>query len=216
MIDDRVVATSGSVEKPEFNLRQDPAASRVLLDSGVPLVLVPCNGVADRMVTTREEVDRYVRPAGDVGALLAGLYHDHVPDEPGRSKVIWDLAATAWVLHRDWVHTELTSSPILTSELTWSRNQRRHLILSATQVGRDEIFGDLFRRLATHSVPGLCVLADAAAVEGDPGRRSPAPPSASCPSRCDAGRPAAEQGRVLVCRRLIACPAVGRSGCGAR
>ena len=135
----------------EFNLRQDPAASRVLLDSGVPLVLVPCNGVADRMITTREEVDRYIRPAGDVGALLAGLYHDYVPDEPGRSKVIWDLAATAWVLDRDWVHTELTSSPILTSGLTWSRDQQRHLILSATQVGRDQIFGDLFRRLAANA-----------------------------------------------------------------
>jgi purine nucleosidase len=134
----------------EFNLRQDPAASRVLLDSGVPLVLVPCHGVADRMVTTKGEIDRYIRPVGDVGALLAGLYDDFVPDEPGRSKVIWDLSATAWVLHRDWLNTEFTSSPILTSGLTWSRDPRRHLILSATQVGRDQIFGDLFRRLADH------------------------------------------------------------------
>jgi purine nucleosidase len=135
----------------EFNLRQDPAASRVLLDSGVPLVLVPCNGVTDRMITTKGEIDRYVRPAGAVGALLAGLYDDYVPDEPGRSKVIWDLAATAWVLHRDWLDAEFTTSPILTSGLTWSRDPRRHLILSVTQIGRDQIFGDLFRRLAGHS-----------------------------------------------------------------
>jgi purine nucleosidase len=134
----------------EFNLRQDPAASRVLLDSGVPLVLVPCHGVADRMITTKGEIDQHVRPAGDIGALLAGLYDDFVPDEPGRSKVIWDLSATAWVLHRDWLDTEFTTSPILTSGLTWSRDPRRHLILIATQVGRDQIFGDLFRRLAEH------------------------------------------------------------------
>jgi purine nucleosidase len=132
----------------EFNLQQDPAASRVLLDSGVPLVLVPCNGVADRMITTKGEIEEYVRPAGKIGALLADLYDDFVPDEPGHSKVIWDLAATAWVLQRDWLQTELTSSPVLTSELTWSRDHRRHLIRVATHVDRDQLFADLFRRLA--------------------------------------------------------------------
>jgi len=134
----------------EFNLMQDPDASRVLLDSGVPLVLVPCAGVTDHMITTKAEIDRYVRPRGAVGALLAGLYDDYVPDEPGQSKVIWDMAATAWVLHQDWLDTELTTSPLLTAGLTWSRDPGRHLIRSTTQVHRDQIFGDLFRRLAKH------------------------------------------------------------------
>ncbi len=134
----------------EFNLKQDPDASRVLLDSGVPLVLVPCLGVADLMITCKAEIDRYVRPAGDAGALLAGLYDDYVPDKPGWSKVIWDLSATAWVLDRTWLDTEFTTSPLLTPSLTWSRDPGRHLILSTTQVNRDKIFGDLFRRLAEH------------------------------------------------------------------
>ena len=137
----------------EFNLQQDPAASRVLLDSGVPLVLVPCNGVADRMITTRGEIEQYVRPHGEIGELLAGLYADYVPDRPGQSRVIWDLAATAWVLQRDWLQTELTTSPVLTSELTWSRDSQRHLIRVAAQVDRDQVFADLFRRLAERDGP---------------------------------------------------------------
>lgn len=132
----------------EFNLRQDPDASRVLLDSGVPLVLVPCRGVTDHLITTRAEIDRYVRPRGAAGALLAGLYDDYVPDEPGRSKVIWDMAATAWVLNQDWLDSEFTTSPLLSPGLTWSRDPQRHLIRCATQVHRDEIFADLFGRLA--------------------------------------------------------------------
>jgi inosine-uridine nucleoside N-ribohydrolase len=104
-------------------------------------------GVADRLVTTRGEIDQYVRPAGQIGAMLAKLYDDFVPDEPGRSKVIWDLAATAWVLQPDSLTAELTTSPVLTSEMTWSRDPQRHLILEVTGVQRDEIFGDLFRRL---------------------------------------------------------------------
>ena len=135
----------------EFNLMQDPDASRVLLDSGVPLVLVPCAGVTDHMITTKAEIDRYVRPRGALGALLAQLYDDYVPDQPGQSKVIWDMAATAWVLDQDWLDTELVTSPLLTPSLTWSRDPARHLIRSTTQVHRDLIFGDLFGRLAEHT-----------------------------------------------------------------
>jgi inosine-uridine nucleoside N-ribohydrolase len=137
-------------ETAEFNLQQDPDSSRVLLDSGVPLVLVPCWGVTDHMITTKAEIDRYVRPRGEVGALLAGLYDDYVPDEPGQSKIIWDMVATAWVLNQDWLGTEFTTSPLLTPSLTWSRDPGRHLIRSTTQLDRDLIFGDLFRRLAEH------------------------------------------------------------------
>lgn len=137
----------------EFNLRQDPEASRVLLDCGVPLVLIPCGGVADHMITTRHEIDACVRPAGKPGALLADLYEEYVPDQPGRSKVIWDMAASGWLLDRGWLRAELTSSPILAPGLTWSRDHARHLILIATRVDRDKIFGDLFRRLAARAAP---------------------------------------------------------------
>ena len=97
------------------------------------------------MITSKAEIDRYVRPYGEVGALLAALYDDYVPDEPGQSKVIWDMVATAWVLKQDWLGTEFTTSPLLTPGLTWSRDPGRHLIRSTTQLDRD-----LICRLAEH------------------------------------------------------------------
>jgi purine nucleosidase len=138
----------------EFNLEQDPAASRVLFDSGVALVHVPCYNVADHLSTTRDEIDHYVRPAGKVGQFLAERYHEHVQDRPGVSKVIWDLAATAWLLGPSWTTSVLTQSPILTEEMTWSRDPGRHLMSEVTYVQRDAIFGDLFRRLADHATSG--------------------------------------------------------------
>jgi purine nucleosidase len=42
----------------EFNLRQDPAAARVVLDSGVPLWLVPCTGVTSHLLTTLPELQQ--------------------------------------------------------------------------------------------------------------------------------------------------------------
>lgn len=131
----------------EFNLMQDIEASRLLLDSGVALALVPCLHVADHMITTREEIERYVRPAGKVGAFLADRYSEQVGPKPGTSKVTWDLAATGWLLDESWTSMSLTQSPILTDDLRWATDQSRHLIAEVTEVDRDAILGDLFERL---------------------------------------------------------------------
>ncbi len=132
----------------EFNLRQDLYASQVLFDSGVALVHVPCANVADHLITTRAEMDMFVRPAGPLGHFLAQRYSEHVPDGPGVSKVLWDLAAVGWLLDSSWATTVLASSPVLTDAMTWSRDDRRHLIGEVVEVRRDAIFADLFNRLA--------------------------------------------------------------------
>jgi inosine-uridine nucleoside N-ribohydrolase len=138
----------------EFNLQQDLRASQVLFDSGVALVHVACHDIADHLVTSAGEIDRHVRPAGAVGRFLADRFADYVEGPPGTSKVIWDLAAVAWLLDASWTETTLTSSPVLTNELTWSADRRRHLIGEVSRVERDAIFVDLFDRLARHAGTG--------------------------------------------------------------
>jgi purine nucleosidase len=131
----------------EFNLSQDMQAARVIFDCGVPLVQVPCKNVAEHVRTTLPEVERYVKGRGPIGDFLhetyAGWYQDHF----GRSKVLWDLAAVAWLINPAWVETALVHSPILTSEGTWGYGPQRHFIREAYAVQRDPIFQDLFRKL---------------------------------------------------------------------
>ena len=138
----------------EFNLQQDLRASQLLFDSGVALVHVPCLNVADHLITTSAEIEKYVRPAGRVGDFLATRYADHVEAGAGASKVIWDLAAVGWILGSSWTTTVLRHSPVLTTEMTWSLDPGRHLIGEVTEVNRDAIFTDLFGRLADHRSPG--------------------------------------------------------------
>jgi inosine-uridine nucleoside N-ribohydrolase len=59
----------------EFNLMQDMYASRLLFDSGVPLVHIPCNNVASKLVTTVAELRYYL---GDVS--IAGYLTNIVAD----------------------------------------------------------------------------------------------------------------------------------------
>jgi len=133
----------------EFNLKQDPPASRVLLDSGVPLVRFPCRRVAEMLLTTQAEIDAHLAgksPVGDYLARIFGEFRGGALRGVGVSKVIWDLAALAWLVNQDWVATTLEPSPILTEGLTWSRDARRHPTRVAQHVNRDGVFSDLFAR----------------------------------------------------------------------
>lgn len=136
----------------EFNLQQDLRASRTLFDSGVPLVHVPCINVTQHLRTTEAEVDRFVAPAGDLGAYLAQIYRDYYGDHTGRSKEIWDLGAVAWLVDPSWSQTELVPSPVLRDDLTWApTDPTRHRVREMRSINRDPVFRDLFAKLAQHA-----------------------------------------------------------------
>jgi inosine-uridine nucleoside N-ribohydrolase len=131
----------------EFNLKQDVVAARLLLDSGVPLVLIPCMGVASHLMTTMPEMERYLRGRGAIGDYLFEIFETYESVHRAWSKVIWDMATIAYLLDPAWVPTELVHSPVLTDQLTWSVDARRHFIRYATHVHRDPIFQDFFSKI---------------------------------------------------------------------
>src|SRR5438874_2363752 len=78
------------------NSYQDLPAARVVFDSGVPVVHIPCANVSEHLKTTLPEVERYVRGRGAIGDYLYELYLGHAPDHFARSKEIWDISAIAY------------------------------------------------------------------------------------------------------------------------
>ena len=131
----------------EFNLYQDTHAARVLLDSGVPLVLLPTWGVTSHLLTTLAEVERHLAGQNPLCDYLVQIVRDYVPDHFAYGKVIWDISAVAYLLDEAWIDAEIVHSPVLTDQVTWSVDRRRHLIKMGRFVHRNPIFGDLFRKL---------------------------------------------------------------------
>jgi len=131
----------------EFNLRQDIAASRIILNSGVALVHFPCMGVVDHLTTTVAELEADVRGGSKIGDYLIDIVRGYSSSHFAWSKVIWDIAPIAWLCNHPWVETRLEHSPILTDQLTWSRDTSRHLIRSAFYADRNPVFADLFKKL---------------------------------------------------------------------
>ena len=131
----------------EFNLQQDIPASQVVFNCGVPMVHIPCKNVAEHIRTTIPEMERYVKGRGAIGDYLHEIFASYHQDHYAWSKVIWDISAIAWLLNSRWMPSNICSSPILTSDGTWSFDRSRHFIRVAIDARRDAIFGDLFRKL---------------------------------------------------------------------
>ena len=138
----------------EFNLKGDPKASRILLDSGVPLYLFPWLNVSEQLRTTLAEMKHNVRPHGEIGRYLFEIfanYRGHDLSAMGASKVIWDMALIGWLVNNAWYTAVRKPSPILTSDLTWKQDSSRHPIMEVLHLKRDRVFGDFFRRLEKHA-----------------------------------------------------------------
>jgi inosine-uridine nucleoside N-ribohydrolase len=128
-------------------LRQERAATRVVLDSGVPLVLLPCMGVTSHLRTTVPELECYIPKSSEVGQFLLQRFKEYHHDHVGWSKEIWDLAPVAYLLEPAWVPSLLTSTPKLNDDLSWQLTKDRHRMRLATFINRDAVFRDLFLKL---------------------------------------------------------------------
>lgn len=141
----------------EFNLSQDLHASKVLFDSGVPLVQIPCKNVAEHLRTTIPELQDYLKNEGPIADYLLDLFTGYDPteyqyeDTPGDvwSKEIWDLAPVGYLINQEWVPTHLVHSPELSNEHNYTQNTSRHLMRLAQDVKRDFVYNDLFETVVS-------------------------------------------------------------------
>ena len=132
----------------EYNAAQDVHASRVLLDSGVPLVHVPCYQVTEKLMTTHQEIEQRVAGRGAIGSYLAQIFRDF-DHGSARMKPLWDLGPIAWLVQPGWCPSMLTRSPVLHDDLSWGHEPTRHLIREIRDVNADAILNDFFAKLPT-------------------------------------------------------------------
>ena len=133
----------------EFNLMQDPIASRLLFQLSPSLTLFPCLGVASHLLTTVPELERHLAPLGPVGTFLTDRFAAYSDDHHAWAKEVWDLAATAYVINPDWTRSRLAATPDLdTVTLDWIPQPEGPPMREATMVARNAIFRDLFEKVA--------------------------------------------------------------------
>lgn len=133
---------------PEFNMMQDLEASRLMFESGLPLVQIPCIGVSSHLLTTKAELEQSITGCNPVADFLYERFCEYSSDHFAYAKEIWDISSIAYLLNEDWVPTELIPSPILNDDFSYAQPPAgRHEIRAAWQIRRNPIFKDLFQKL---------------------------------------------------------------------
>lgn len=134
----------------EFNMVQDIAAARVVFDSGVPLVQIPCEGVASRLMTTEPEIRIQMKEKSIIGDYLYDITCAIAARQEGAywSRVIWDISTIMWLIGPEKCLTEhLVHSPIVSYEGNYSTDETRHFIKVVDWFDRDQVFEELFTTL---------------------------------------------------------------------
>ncbi|GBE24562.1 pyrimidine-specific ribonucleoside hydrolase RihB [bacterium BMS3Bbin02] len=138
-----------------LNLVQDVPASRILFESGVPLIYFPGYYIGAQLRLSLPEMERWVQGRGPAGDFLHELYTNNplheqraIDDHFGRTWVMWDMITIAWLIEPAWVPTGLVPTPTLDSELRWIPQEgEQRLMREAHGIDRDAIFRDFFRKL---------------------------------------------------------------------
>lgn len=132
----------------EFNLRQDVPAAQVVLDSGVPLIRIPCIGVAELLLTGRDEIINRCMPCGPLGEFLAKRTMDALDSYSGYSRTIWDISTVAYFLTPEAFDAPIVQTPVLVDDGPWQTASGRHECVEVRHISRDPVFDELFRRLS--------------------------------------------------------------------
>lgn len=134
----------------EFNCMQDVAAARVVTDSGVALVQLPCAGVVSAFATCAGELEMYLRGKNELCDYLVDMTErEGAAGSRYRvwSRVIWDVTAVGWLLDDDFMLDKLVPMPIFQYDHHYSFDSRRPFMRYVYHINRDALFDDLFRKL---------------------------------------------------------------------
>lgn len=141
----------------EFNMRQDIAAARVVMQSGVPFVQLPCVGVVNSFAVSGEELRTWLGGKNDIADYLCKntivAAEDHVKRKYNAprawTRIIWDVTAVAWLLNDDdrFMESAVVPAKIPTYDGVYAKDDGKYPIRYVYNIKRDSLMTDLLLSL---------------------------------------------------------------------
>ena len=136
----------------EFNMYQDVAAARVIMQSGVPFVQLPCMGVVDKFTVSKPELEFWLKEKNPLADYLA---QNAIAEAEGYAKgkawtrVIWDVTAVAWLINdsQQFMESRIIPTPIPTYDNFYATNYNGYPMRYVYNIKRDNLMTDLFQKL---------------------------------------------------------------------
>ena len=134
----------------EFNMAQDVAAARVLFNSRVPLIQLPCMGVVSTFTFSAPEMNAWLKGRNVVCDYLVDATvseaETYVKSEVW-SRVIWDVTAVAWLISAEFVADRLEYAPLPTYDHAYVLRKNSHFYRYVYHINKDRLMQDLVEKL---------------------------------------------------------------------
>ena len=136
----------------EFNMKQDIAAARVVINSGVPFVQLPCNGVVSAFTVSGPELEYWLKGKNELADYLAvntiKTAESYAKGTPW-TRPIWDVTAVAWLLNDEdkFMLSNIITAPLPSYDRLYSQNQNGKLMRYVYHINRDALLNDLINKL---------------------------------------------------------------------
>lgn len=136
----------------EFNMCQDVAAARVVMQSGTPFVQLPCMGVVDKFTVSKQELEFWLKGKNELADYLAtNTMAAAETYAKGRdwTRVIWDVTAVAWLLNDSnrFMESRVVPTPIPTYDNFYATNYNGYPMRYVYNINRDSLMNDLIEKL---------------------------------------------------------------------
>ena len=136
----------------EFNMRQDFAAARVVMNGAMPFVQLPCMGVVSSFAISKPELEFWLKGKNPLADYLAQNTIDTAESYAGATawtRVIWDVTAVAWLLNdgNRFMASKIINTPLPTYEGHYEENPEGLPMRYVYHIKRDELMTDLIQKL---------------------------------------------------------------------
>lgn len=138
----------------EFNLYQDYMAGQKVVDSGVPLVILPAmgkRGEGTQVLRVDQEKIQAIQGEGRAQRFFRSELPQEFHDTQGEWRhILWDVAAPGLVAHPEYYRLRVIPAPILTDDRQFAFDSTRHRIVWMDSLDPDAVFSDLFSCLSAN------------------------------------------------------------------
>ena len=136
----------------EFNMYQDVAAARVVMQSGVPMVQIPVMGVVNVFTISKPELEFWLKGKNDLADYLAEntiKAADRYAKGTAWTRVICDVTAVAWLLNESnkFMESRIIPTPIPTYDNLYATNYNSYPMRYVYNIKRDALMTDLIKKL---------------------------------------------------------------------
>lgn len=136
----------------EFNMKQDIAAARVVMGSGVPFVQLPCMGVVSAFTVSKQELEYWFVGKNPLSDYLAqNTINEAESYAHGRAwtRVIWDVTAVAWLLNDNnrFMESRITGTALPGYDCKYETEISDCPMCYVYNIKRDELLNDLICKI---------------------------------------------------------------------